>query len=112
LFDAAALWVGVVGTLQALGLTLGEIQELAGSYLGRPGENIGPRLAGMLGMVRARTKERIAELHQLLQRIDEFEAGAGRQNWLAEPTSALRIPASGKSGLTPSLPPPGGEERP
>lgn len=80
LFDAEALWcVGVVGALRAVGLTLGEIQELAGSYLCPQGENIGPRLAGMLGVVRARTQDRITELHQLLQRIDEFEASAAAE---------------------------------
>jgi MerR family copper efflux transcriptional regulator len=90
LFDAEALWcVGVVGTLRTLGLTLGEIRELAGSYLGPTGENIGPRLAGMLGEVRARTQGRITELHQLLQRIDDFETGraaelAGRADFRAQ----------------------------
>jgi MerR family copper efflux transcriptional regulator len=89
LFDAEALWcVGVVGTLRALGLTLGEIQELAGSYLGQTGENIGPRVAGMLGVVRARTQDRITELHQLIQRVDEFETSraaelAGRADFRA-----------------------------
>jgi DNA-binding transcriptional MerR regulator len=80
LFDAEALWcVGVVGTLRALGLTLAEIRELAGSYLGQTGENPGPRLAGTLEAVRARTRDRIAELHQVLQRIDEFEASAAAE---------------------------------
>jgi MerR family transcriptional regulator, copper efflux regulator len=77
LFDAEALWcVGVVSTLRELGLTLAEIRELAGSYLGQTGENPGPRLAQVLQTVRARTWTRIAELHQLLQRIDDFEASA------------------------------------
>lgn len=53
--------------------------ELAGSYLCPQGENIGPRLAGILGVVRARTRDRITELHQLLQRIDEFEASAAAE---------------------------------
>lgn len=80
LFDAEAMWcVGVVGTLRALGLTLGEIQELAGSYLCQPGDNIGPMVAGMLGVVRARTQARIAELHQLLQRIDDFETSGAAE---------------------------------
>ena len=90
LFDVEALWcVGVVGILRALGLTLGEIRELAGSYLCQPGENVGPRLAGMLGVVRARTEDRITELEQLLQRIDEFETSgaaelAGRADFRAQ----------------------------
>lgn len=80
LFDAEALWcVGVVSALRALGLTLAEIRELAGSYLGQTDENPGPRLAGMLEAVRARTRDRIAELHQLLLRIDEFEASAAAE---------------------------------
>jgi DNA-binding transcriptional MerR regulator len=80
LFDAEAMWcVGAVGTLRALGLTLGEIQELAGSYLCQPGDNIGPMVAGMLGVVRARTQARIAELHQLLQRIDDFETSGAAE---------------------------------
>ena len=80
LFDAEALWcVGVVGTLRALGLTLGEIRELAGSYLCQTGENVGPRLAGMLAAVRARTQDRITELHQVLLRIDDFETGAAAE---------------------------------
>jgi MerR family copper efflux transcriptional regulator len=89
LFDAEALWcVGVVGTLRALGLTLAEIRELAGSYLCRTGENIGPRLAVMLEVVRARTQDRITELYQLLQRIEDFEASgaaelAGRADFRA-----------------------------
>jgi MerR family transcriptional regulator, copper efflux regulator len=80
LFDAEALWcVGVVGTLRTLGLTLAEIRELAGGYLCHTGDNIGPRLAGMLEMVRARTQDRITELYQLLRRIDDFEARAGAE---------------------------------
>jgi hypothetical protein len=49
----------VVSALRAVGLTLAEIQELAGSYLRPQGENIGPRLTGMLGVARARTQDRI-----------------------------------------------------
>jgi MerR family transcriptional regulator, copper efflux regulator len=80
LFGAEALWcVGVVGTLRALGLTLAEIRELAGGYLCQTGDNIGPRLAGMLEVVRTRTQDRITELYQLLQRIDDFEASRGAE---------------------------------
>ncbi len=102
LFNAEALWcVGVVGTLRALGLTLAEIRELAGGYLCQTGDNIGPRLAGMLEVVRARTQDRITELCQLLRRIDDFEARAGyRCSWLAAPTSAPRILTSRIPGLT------------
>jgi MerR family transcriptional regulator, copper efflux regulator len=75
LFDDEALWcVGVVGALRNLGLTLAEIQGLAGQYLHQQGEPAGPRLAALLAAVRARTKEHVAELEQLLFRIDEYEA--------------------------------------
>jgi MerR family transcriptional regulator, copper efflux regulator len=75
LFGEEALWcVGVVGALRGLGLTLAEIRELAGRYLGRPDEPSGPQLAAVLRDVRARTQTRIAELRQLLERLDAFEA--------------------------------------
>jgi MerR family copper efflux transcriptional regulator len=75
LFDEEALWcVGLIGALRGLGLTLAEIRGLAEIYLRQPGEPIGPRLAESLQVVRVRTRNRIAELGELLQRIDEFEA--------------------------------------
>jgi MerR family transcriptional regulator, copper efflux regulator len=75
LFDEEALWcVAVIGTLRGLGLTLAEIGDLATSYLQRPGEPVGPRLAEVLGAVRARTENRIAELAELLTRIDDYQA--------------------------------------
>lgn len=75
LFDEEALWcVGVVSMLRGLGLTLAEIQELVGTYLNQAGEPIGPRLAVVLESVRQRVKERIAEQHELLKRIDGFQA--------------------------------------
>lgn len=75
LFDQEALWcVGVVSGLRSLGLTLAEIQELAAVYLGQAGEPIGPRLAGLLGAVRGRTADRIAELEKLVERVNAFEA--------------------------------------
>lgn len=75
LFDEEALWcVGVVGSLRELGLTLAEIQELALVYLQAAEPAAGPRLAGLLGVVRNRTRERIAELERLLERIDHFDA--------------------------------------
>jgi MerR family copper efflux transcriptional regulator len=75
LFDEEALWcVAVVTGLRSLGLTLAEIEQLTAHYLAQTGEPIGPRIAGLLEAVRARTKERIAELHQLLERINTFEA--------------------------------------
>ena len=76
LFDDDAMWcVGVVSNLRGLGLTLAEIQALAGTYL-RPGdEPVGPRMASVLRAVRTRIEERIADQQATLQRIAEFEAG-------------------------------------
>ena len=75
LFDEEALWcVGVVSGLRALGLTLEEIRDLAGTYLQPTDQPAGPRLAAMLQAVRARTEQRIAELQLRLKRIEQFEA--------------------------------------
>jgi MerR family copper efflux transcriptional regulator len=80
LFDEEALWcVGVVGTLRGLGLTLAEIGDLTATYLERTEEPIGPRLAEVLRAVRARTEDRITELRQLLQRIDDYQSEFGAQ---------------------------------
>ena len=76
LFDEEALWcVGVIGNLRGLGLTLAEICELSEIYLARIEDPIGPRLAAVLRAARGRVEDRIAELQQLLGRIDDFEAG-------------------------------------
>lgn len=89
LFGEEALWcVGVVGTLRGLGLTLAEIEELAGTYLVQSQKQIGPTLASMLQAVRLRILQRIAEEHELLARIDAFEAAhaselAGRSDFRA-----------------------------
>ena len=75
LFDEDALWcVQVIGNLRSLGLTVAEIRELAGVYLARPDQPIGPHLAERLRGVRARLDVRIAELQQVRQRLDAFEA--------------------------------------
>jgi MerR family transcriptional regulator, copper efflux regulator len=75
LFDEEALWcVAVIATLRRLGLTLAEIGDLAGGYLQRPGEPVGPRLAEVLSAVRVRTQKRIAELDALLQRLDDYQS--------------------------------------
>jgi MerR family transcriptional regulator, copper efflux regulator len=75
LFDQDALWcVQVIAKLRRLGLTMAEIRELAGVYLARPDQPIGPHLADRLRGVRARLDARIAELQQVRQRIDAFEA--------------------------------------
>jgi MerR family copper efflux transcriptional regulator len=95
LFDDSALWcVEVVSGLRRLGLTVAEIRELAGVYLGRPEEPIGPHLADLLGRVRARLDARIAELQELRRQIEAFEAaqapalaGAGTDFRAADPRS-------------------------
>jgi len=80
LFGEEALWcVGVIGTLRGLGLTLAEIRGLTATYLERTEEPIGPRLAGVLRAVRARTEDRITELRQLLQRIDDYQSEFGAE---------------------------------
>lgn len=74
LFDDTALCcVDMIGTLRALGLTLAEIRKLAGVFLGQPGDPVGPQLAELLRVARARTETQIAELHHRCGRIDEFE---------------------------------------
>lgn len=89
LFDEEALWcVAVIGTLRGLGLTVAEIGDLAARYLQRSDEPIGPRLAEVLAAVRARTENRIAGLHKLLRRIDDYESQfadqlAGRADFAA-----------------------------
>lgn len=80
LFGEEALWcVRVVGGLRALGLTLEEIRGVAADYLGSTGEPVGPRLTAVLRAVRARTEQHIAELHERLRRIDEFERAAAAE---------------------------------
>lgn len=72
LFDESALWcTAVIGELRALGLTVAEIRELAGVYLGHPAQPIGPHLAGLLRRARDRADTQIARLQDLRQRIDD-----------------------------------------
>ncbi len=109
LFDDEALWcVGVIATLRGLGLTLAEIGDLAASYLQRTDEPIGPRLAELLDAVRARTEDRIAELREVLLRIDDYQSQfadqlAGRADFRAlDPTSggrSLTLPPGGDRSL-------------
>src|SRR5438105_3874496 len=74
LFDESALWcVEVIRTLRSLGLTVAEILEVAGVYLDRSAQPVGPHLAERLRAARARIDRRIAELQELRQRIDDFE---------------------------------------
>ena len=74
LFDDSALWcVGVIRVLRSLGLTIREIQEVAGVYLGRPDQPIGPEVAARLRAARARIDARISALQEVRRRIEEFE---------------------------------------
>jgi MerR family copper efflux transcriptional regulator len=80
LFGEEALWcVGVVTELRRLGLTLEEIRVVAADYLRDSGEPVGPRLAAVLRVVRARTERHIAELRERLRHIDEFERAAAAE---------------------------------
>src|SRR5437879_5459891 len=75
LFDESALWcVQVIHDLRALGLSLSQIRELAGIYLGRPDQPIGPHLAELLRTVKTRVARHVADLQELRGRIDSFEA--------------------------------------
>ena len=74
LFDESALLcVDVIRNLRSLGLTVAEIREIAGIYLAKPDEPIGPHVADRVRAARSRINARIEELQQLRQRIDEFE---------------------------------------
>lgn len=75
LFDESALWCAqVVGNLRSLGLTINEIEQLAGVYLDRPGEPIGPRLAALLDRAERRIDQRVRELEEVGERIRAFRA--------------------------------------
>ncbi len=75
-FDESALWcVQVIRGLRTLGLTVAEIRDLAGIYLGQPNQPIGPHMAERLRAVRARLDARIADLQEMRRRITDFEAG-------------------------------------
>jgi MerR family copper efflux transcriptional regulator len=75
LFDESALWCAqVIETLRSLGLTIKEIDQLARTYLRRPDESIGPRLAALLDAAERRTDARIAELAAVRGRIRQYRA--------------------------------------
>lgn len=76
LFDESALWCAhVISTLRSLGLTIKEIDEFASAYLSRPGEPIGPYVAGLLDRAERRIDDRIAELEALRGRIHDYRSG-------------------------------------
>jgi MerR family copper efflux transcriptional regulator len=75
LFDESALWCAqVISGLRAVGLTIREIEGLAGVYLDRPDEPIGPHIASLLARAEQRIDERVAELEEIRRRIHEFRA--------------------------------------
>jgi DNA-binding transcriptional MerR regulator len=78
LYDEEALWcVQMITGLRSLGLTLAEIQQFGADYQAGPGEHVGPRLATLLERVQQRVTAQLAELEQVLQRIEAFrEANA------------------------------------
>lgn len=59
----------MIGNLRSLGLTIKEIEQLAGLYLDRPDEPIGPHLSVLLGRAERRIDERIGELEEMRRRI-------------------------------------------
>ena len=78
MFDQDALaCVEMVRALRGMGLTLAEIQDLAGVLLRERDRPIGPRLAEALGAARSRTEERIESLRDIVRRIDYFAAHHG-----------------------------------
>jgi DNA-binding transcriptional MerR regulator len=75
LFDSSALWCcQTIGNLRSLGLTIKEIEELAGVYLDQPQEPVGPRLAMLLERAEQRIDERIRDLEQVRARIHAYRA--------------------------------------
>ena len=69
LFAEEALWCAqVIAGLRSLGLTVSEIRGLDES-----GESLGPQLGRPLATAKARAEVRIADLQQLLARIEAFE---------------------------------------
>jgi len=75
LFDEIALWcAGAVERLRVLGLTLAEIQELAGFHRAGDEPGLEQRLGGLLEQADKRLEARIAELTETRERIREFQA--------------------------------------
>lgn len=92
LFDEEALWcVQMITGLRSLGLTLAEIEQFGKEYLERPGEPAGPRLDVLLERAERRVTTQVAELEQLLARIEAFRA-ANAAALAGEPGSALGPP--------------------
>jgi DNA-binding transcriptional MerR regulator len=76
LFDEIALWcAGAVEQLRSLGLTLTEIQELAGIHRAGDELRLAERLEALLDRSEERIERRIAELTATRERIRAFRAG-------------------------------------
>src|SRR5688572_24320006 len=72
-FDESAIWcVQVIDNLRALGLTIKEIRELAGVYLERPREPIGPRLSELPDRAEQRIEQHREQLEAIQRRIRAF----------------------------------------
>src|SRR5262249_25502988 len=96
LFTAQALWcVQWIRQLRGLGLTLAEIRNLARDCSHNNTELIGPHLAKRLQVAHSRVAARIAELHRMRSRIEEFETvhqtelagNTGSDRWAGGPRS-------------------------
>lgn len=72
--DSALLCLEVITTLRGLSLTLNEIQQLAGVYVGKPNEPIEQHVSHFLDRADERLRERIAELQKARRRVTEFRA--------------------------------------
>lgn len=70
--DSALLCLEVITTLRGLSLTLKEIQQLAGIYLGKPNEPIEQHVSDFLDRADERLRQRIAELQKARHRVNEF----------------------------------------
>lgn len=92
LYDEDALWcVQMITGLRSLGLTLGEVQQFGADYQARPGAQVGPRLAALLERAQQRVTAQLAELEQILTRIEAFrEANAAALT--GEPDAQLGPP--------------------
>lgn len=106
LFDESALWcVQAIRNLRSLGLTISEIEQLAGVYLARPNEPFGPHLGALLDKADSRIDERIEELELVRDRIRAFRAEhAAELGGAREPARRLPRAIGDSGGLDP---PPG-----
>lgn len=80
LFDDSALWcVQAIRNLRSLGLTIREIEQLAGVYLSQRKEPVGPHLSELLDKAEDRIRRRIDELEVVRSGIRAFRAQHGAE---------------------------------